>query len=172
MMAVNSCARRKTDGLLTWPQSSPQMPSASAVQENAARRFGGVAADYELVTLTDEQLTTVRAGIPGRAFASKDEFDQVTAVTVPRTPTLTSDKAQIADDGLDEAVITFDTTDGTFTGDVTFIVSAPDGTRQTVVKAAVAGVATLTLSTLLTGNITIDARADLFGDGLMTVEGI
>jgi hypothetical protein len=55
---------------------------------------------------------------------------------------------------------------------VTFIVSAPDGSQQTSVQSAVAGVASLSLSTLLSGTILIDARVEAYGDGIITLEGI
>jgi hypothetical protein len=169
-MAIIACARRKTDGLLTWAQTSQQAPDKNAIIQKGVDSFGGVAADWEYRELSDEQAPLVLAGMPGRAFMADD--DGITSVTVPRTPTISVDKGQIEDDGVDEATISFDTTDGTFTGDVSFKISVAGDEAQTIVKAAVAGVATLTVSTLLTGKIYIDARVESIGDGHIEVEGI
>jgi hypothetical protein len=174
-MAIIACARRKTDGLLTWAQVSPQAPDQSAIIQKGINSFGGVADDWEYIELSDEQYQSMRAAMPGRAFLtlSTDPEGIVTAeLAVKAAPGLSSDKAQIEDDGIDEATITFEVGAASFSGDVSFTISAPDGSQQTIVKTAAAGVASVSLTTLLTGAIVIDARAEDFGDGVIVVEGI
>jgi hypothetical protein len=165
-MAIFACARRKSDGLLTWAQSSPQAPDQSAIIQNGIDSFGGVANDWEYAELTVQQYDSLRAAMPGRSYLVSGELSSQPA------PDFTVDKDEIEDDGVDEAIITFDVGDAGFAGNVTFIVSAPDGSQQTSVQAAVAGVASLSITTLLIGIITIDARAEAYGDGIITVEGI
>lgn len=172
-MTIIACARRKTDGLLTWPQTSPQAPDQSAIIQKGVNSFGGVADDWEYATLTEEQFGTIRAGMPGRAYLDiSGEFDEIVDVSVPRTPITSVDKNEIEDDGVDEAVISFDTTDATYIGDVRFIVTGPDENTQILIKSAVAGVATLSVSSLLPGTISIHVRAELYGDGHITLEAI
>jgi hypothetical protein len=171
-MAIIACARRKSDGLLTWAQVSPQAPNQNAIIQKGIDKFGGVAGDWEYTELTAAEYTTVQDAMPGRSFYIPQGEPLPPLITTNSAPSLTSDKAQIEDDGVDEATITFDALDAAYTGDVDFIVSAPDGTMNTVVKTAVAGVATLSLTTLLTGAIAIDARAEAKGDSVLIVEGI
>ena len=165
-MAIFACARRKSDGLLSWAQTSPQSPDQSAIIQNGIDAFGGVADDWGYAELSPQQYTAMQAAMPGRSYLIEGELTSQSA------PEVATDKSEIEDDGVDEATITFDVDDAGFTGDVTFIVSGPDGSRQTIVESAVAGVATLGLTTLLTGTIVIDARAEAYGDGIISLEGI
>jgi len=174
-MTIIACARRKTDGLLTWPQVSPQAPNQSAIVQKGINSFGSVADDWEYIELTNEEYQTVKSAMPGRSFMAitVDEVGSPTReLTAKPAPSISSDKAQIEDDGVDEAVVTFDVGAASFEGDVTFIITAPDGDQQTIVKTAAVGVASLSITTLLTGNILVDARAEDFGDGVIVVEGI
>jgi hypothetical protein len=69
-MAIFACARRKPDGLLTWAQSSPQVPDQAAIIQKGINSFGGVANDWEYTELTAQQYDNLRAAMPGRRYES------------------------------------------------------------------------------------------------------
>ena len=175
-MTIIACARRKTDGLLTWAQTSPQAPDQSAIIQKGVNTIGGATDDWDYAELSADQYAAVLAAMPGRSFLTFSTNPQTEAVTATLTsktaPLIASDKNQIEDDGVDEAVITFDVGAASFEGDVTFIITGPDGSQESIVKTAATGVAALSITTLLTGAITIDTRAEIFGDGIITLEGI
>ena len=175
-MTIIACARRNSDGLLTWAQVSPQAPDPDAIIQNGVNAFGGVASDWDYTELSETQYQSVLAAMPGRSFlalSTDPETGEVSAeLSSLPAPAISLDKSEIEDDGVDKAAITFDVGGLDFSGDVSFIITAPDGEQQTIIQAAVAGVATLTLTTLLTGSIVIDTRAESHGDGIITLEGI
>jgi hypothetical protein len=175
-MTIIACARRKTDGLLTWAQSSPQAPDQNTIIQKGVNSFGGVADDWAYTELTSGQYATVRAAMPGRSFLTfstdPETQQEIPNLTSKPAPLIASDKSQIEDNGVDEASITFDVGALSFEDDVTFIVTGPDGAQQAVVKTAAAGVAAISITTLLPGSISIDIRAEAFGDGIINLEGV
>ena len=78
-MAIIACARRKSDGLLTWAQTSPQSPDQSAIIQNGIDAFGGVADDWGYAELSPQQYATMQAAMPGRSYLVESELTSQSA---------------------------------------------------------------------------------------------
>lgn len=152
-------ARHIISGILYTLDFSPSLlvSDDEIIQANAARALGGVAADYEAYLPTDAQVAAIQAVLPGRAYI--DAQGNVTSKSV----TLTSDKAQILTDNTDTATLTANVNDPSYTGDVRFTVTTPEGTTEIETVAAVAGVATMSLTTGVLGDHQITAEAVAYG---------
>lgn len=158
-------AKRTSDNLLYVPDLSAALPAdgGTAVLANAVRALGGVAGDYEFLELTDVQYAAM-VGQTGRAYLSGEAI-QIKAMT------LTSSAPTLVSDGSATVTLTADTGDAGYTGDVTFTVTAPDGSQVSETIEAVAGVAQTTLDTEQVGVHTITAACVEFGVKTITVEG-
>lgn len=163
---IYTCARRTSDGLLSWADASPNAPDEGAVRQNAANALGGALGDWEYQELSQAQYDALAAAMPGRSYLNGGNLTSQTA------PAISSDKAQIEDDGTDTAVITFDVQDAAYAGPITWRVTAPDGTVTTETENAAAGVATLEVTSQLAGSIRVEAEAITRGVGLIEIEAI
>lgn len=160
------CARRVSDGLLTWADASTHPPAAFQVVENAINALGGTLEDWEAVELSYDEYIAQLNAIPGRSYLNGD------LLSSQPVPILSSDKTQIQDDGVDMATLTIDVQNAAYVGGVNWKVTAPDGTVQTLTKTAVAGVADLTVITHSKGVITVEAEAITQGVGRILIEGV
>lgn len=156
-------AQRISDGLLSVVTDVPSEPSN--LLQRAIDGDGGILADWQLITLSSQQYNGVTSAYPGRAYL-------VDGAITAKSLNLTSNKAQITADGIDSATLTANTGDASYTNNVEFTVIAPDGTITTEIIAAVAGVATTTITTTQVDSHTIKAECVEFGNDEITLEGI
>lgn len=170
---VYICARRLSDGLLTWAQATEALTTEALTTEartalvnNAVIELGGVAGDWEALELTPEQYTAQQAAIPARSYLPNGD------VVVQTAPTVTTDKTQIDNDGVDFATITANVHDSNYNGACLWRVRDTDNSETTIEDTATAGVATLPLATISEGIIHIEFNCPNYGVGFVEVEGI
>lgn len=156
-------AQRISDGLLSVITDVPSIPTN--LIDRAIAGDSGAPEDWQMITLSQQQYNDVIASYPGRAYLSDGSV-------TPKALALTSNKAQITADGVDSATLTANTGDASYTGNVRFTVTAPDGTILTEDVSAIAGVATTTMTTTQVNAHTVKAECIEFGSDEITVEGI
>lgn len=156
-------AALRNDGLLSVATEVLYQPTN--LIQRAIDGDGGIATNWQVVTLTEQQYEAVKATYPGRAYLSGGN---VTAKSLA----LSSNKAQITADGIDSATLTADTGDVSYTGNVEFTVTAPDGTVLTENVACIAGVASTSMTTTQVDMHNVKAECVEFGSDEITVEGI
>lgn len=159
-------AKRLSDNLLYYADNPPNLPDDDGVSviSNAVRAMGGIGSDWTFTELTQQQYLDM-VGQSGRAYL-------IDGSIVIKELALTSNKAQITADGVDSATLTADTGDASYTGDVRFTVTAPNGNVITEDVACVAGVATTTMTTTQVDMHAVKAECVEFGRDEITVEGI
>lgn len=181
---IFSAAIRQSDGLVASLQGSRQFPSdgGAALVQNAITKFGGVAADWLALELSPAVLASIVYAGASRQFATlnswqeqiADEtitFYEVTALAQSTPPAISQDKAQIINDGADSVTFTADVGDAGFSGPVTWVVTGPDGSRQSVSENAVAGISTLEfLTNDVEGVYRVTPETELQGAGKAAVE--
>lgn len=150
-MTIIACARRKTDGLLTWAQTSPQQPDADAIIQKGINSFGGVADDWEYTELTPQQHDDLQAAMPGRSFLNAG------ALTSAAPPDLS------AVPGSGQVTITCDVQDAAYQGAIAWQCIAPDGTSHKVTGAATNGVEQWIIETGQIGTYTVRVDVEAFG---------
>lgn len=163
---IYATARRNSDGLLCPPDESRLKPIESTVIQNAVNGYGGTIEDWTYLELIQPQFLAVRAAAPAKSYLNDGLLSN------PGAPTLSSDKAQVADDGTDTALLSFDVLDAEYAGSVKWTVTAPDGSVQTSEKTAAAGVSSLSLTCNVTGRIQVEAQAITHGTGRIEIWGI
>lgn len=156
-------AQRISDGLLSVITDVPAPPTN--LIDRAIAGDGGDMQDWQVIALSQQQYNDVIASYPGRAYLSDGSV-------APKTLTLTSNKAQITADGVDSATLTANTGDASYTGNVKFTVTAPNGTIFTEDVAASAGVATTAMTTTQVDNHAAKAESIEFGSDEIAIEGI
>lgn len=156
-------AQRISDGLLSVITDVPAPPSN--LIDRAIAGDSGDMQDWQMIPLSQQQYNDVIASYPGRAYLSDGSV-------TPKTLTLTSNKAQLTADGVDSATLTANTGDASYTGNVRFTVTVPDGTILTEDVSAIAGVATTTMTTTQVDNHTVKAESIEFGSDEIAIEGI
>lgn len=156
-------AQRISDGLLSVITDVPSIPTN--LIDRAIAGDSGAPEDWQIITLSQQQYSDALLASPGRAYLSDGSV-------TPKALALTSSDAQITADGVDSATLTANTGDASYTGNVRFTVTAPDGTILTEDVVAVAGVATTTMMTTQVDNHTVKAESIEFGSDEITVEGI
>lgn len=97
-------------------------------------------------------------------------YRDATGIAVKEIASLTSDKSSILDDGVDAATITCDVAAADYTGQITWRVTAPDGTITTESENMVAGVATLEVTSTQAGAHTIEAETADYGTKSISIE--
>lgn len=159
-------AVRTSDNLLYVPDAAPNLPAdgGAAVRQNAAAALGGAIGDWEFLELTDVQYAAMR-GQQGRAYLSGE------SITI-KAMTLTSSAPTLTADGATTVTLTADTGDASYAGNITFTVTAPDGSTGSETVQAAAGQAQTTLSTTQVGNHSVRAECVEFGVKETTVEGV
>lgn len=155
--------RRLSDGLISSVTDVPNPPSN--LIQRAIDGDGGIFGDWEQLILSNVQVSEIEAANGGRAYLNND------AISI-KSLVLSSNKSQITANGIDSAAITANTGDNSYTGQVKFTVTAPDGTIAIESVNAVAGVATTTLTTTQVANHVIRAECVEFGYKEIVVEGI
>jgi hypothetical protein len=159
--------RRISDNLLyvaDYPPNLPKLSEQTICIENAVRALGGVAADWQFITLNDAQYHAME-GQMGRAYLQGGNI-------VIKSMNLSSDKASIAADGVEAATISADVGDANYTGEVKFTVIAPDGSSSSSTVNAVAGIAVDTVTTEQADTHIIRAECVEFGVAEITLEGV
>lgn len=156
-------AIRNIDGLLSAVTEVPNLPSN--IIQRAIDGDGGIESDWQVVELSTEQATAVQDAYPSRSYLSEGSL-------TTKSLTLTSNKTQIVADGVDSAILTADTGDIEFAGDIKFHAVAPNGDSVTDTVTAVAGVASTTIVTNQVDMHTITAETVDFGSDSIIVEGI
>lgn len=153
----------RNDGLLSVMTDVPFEPDN--LVERAIAGDGGIAANWQVITLTNEQYDQVRAASPARAYLNG-------GIITSKGLILSSNKTQITANGVDSATLTATASDPAYTGSVTFTVIAPNGDTVQETVSAVAGVATTTLTTNQVDEHRITAQTINFGSDDLAVEGI
>jgi hypothetical protein len=159
---IYSTARRKSDGLLTWPAAGPNIQGAAAL-DNAVLALGGTAADWELVELTEAQHSNILAGT-GRAFLVAG------ALTIATPPAAALSAATVENDGVAE--ITLTVTIPSYAGPVKVEIYPPTGEKISSTLTAVAGVASETISTEQEGAHRVMVETEAAGVAWVEFSGV
>lgn len=93
-------------------------------------------------------------------------------IVISGPPTLSVNKSQIENDGVDSITITCQLDDNTLEDEIRWSVTAPDGTVVTAAQNAVNGVDTWELTTSHEGVHQVQVETDEFGSAGISFEGV
>lgn len=167
-----TAVRRKTDGLLVDIQAMGEFPTSEQQQkrlQNAIQQIGGTVSNWEVYLVPNEVWIGINTF--ARQFATIAE-GAITGITQSTPPSVNPNKVQIQNDGVDQATIQATISDASYTGAVKWMVIAPDGSVMKQSENAVAGAASLALTTTQEGIHRVVAETELHGIAQIEIEGV
>lgn len=161
-----SSTRRKSDGWLSWPNETPNLPTSSEQLTSLASRLGGVAEDYEYVELSQEQFDAINLAKPGRSFLVGNSISSAIA------PTAAIDRTEVPSDDTTLVTISVNVHDASYAGLVSCMVICPDNVVIKDSDNAVAGVAQFQIATPQLGIHKIELESEKHGVAFTEFTGV
>lgn len=153
-------AKRTNDNMIAYPQTSPKPPSD--LIQLAVNKYGGVAGDWEVVTLDDSQMAAVLDNLPQQAYFDGDVTQKTFTLSKDQetVQALISGEPQAAN----QIVVSVDTGDAAAGVTVRWEVTAPSGEVTRVDDVTIAGIDSWTMVPVEIG--TYQVLVEVFGYGV------
>lgn len=165
-----TAVRRKVDGLLADVQESAFFPADTSPRlQNAIAQLGGTAEDWAVYEVPASEWQNIN--LFGRQFATLSN-NQITTLAQSNPPVLTASKNSLVADGIETALLEARFSDASYRGSVKWTIVAPEGDVLVSSENAVAGVASLSFSTLQEGLHRMMVETELHGVASLEIEGI
>jgi hypothetical protein len=159
------CAKRISDGVLSWVDETPQADTEAVINQ-AAGLYGGSADDWTFQELTPEQAEIVRGSMPARSKLVGGVLSSATPIS------LTLSAGTVLANGAAQITLTVDCHDLAYIGAVSLKITNPSGVIVADSDNAVAGEVEFLISTEIVGVHRIEVETVLHGVGFDSFEGV